>query len=75
MRFEMCAVDHEAFWNTGLRCQSCENLLENAAPAPAEKPVIEGGVSSEPSGCIFPLQVVTNLIHDPADDPTVIHTG
>lgn len=44
MRFEMCAVDHEAFWNTGLRCQSCENLLENAAPAPAEKPVVEGGV-------------------------------
>lgn len=72
MRLEMCAVDHEALWNTGLRCQSCENLLKNAALAPAEEPVVG---ASEPSGYIFPLQVVTKLIHGPADDLTVIHTG
>lgn len=40
MRLEMRAVDTEAFRNTGPRYKSCEYLLEYAAFAPADEPVV-----------------------------------
>lgn len=44
MRLEMCAVDHEAFRNAGLRRQDYEDLFEYAAFAPADESVVEGFV-------------------------------
>ena len=72
----MCALDHETLRNTGLCRHSCENLLEYAALAPADEPVVYRILyDPDPLGVFLLLQAVTDHINGPADDPTVIHTA
>src|SRR6516164_6457850 len=68
----MRCIDHQPIRRACLAGQGRENVLENAAPAPADKAIIQRLVWPVTRRCIFPLQAVMDHVDDAADHAAII---
>lgn len=62
----MGGVDHDLLGSGPFASQPCEDAVENAQPAPADKAVVECLMRAVVLGRILPLQAVADDIDDPA---------
>src|ERR1700760_1737248 len=67
----MRCIDHQPIRRPRLACQGHENALENAAPAPTYKAIIQCLVWPVARWCVFPLQAVMDHVDDPADHTAI----
>src|SRR3954468_23727116 len=68
----MRRIYHQPIRCACLAYQGREDELENAAPAPANKAIIQRLVRPIAGWCVFPLQAVMDHVDDPADHTAII---
>src|ERR1700749_2928930 len=73
MRFEVGRIDHDPLRAWSFTSQASEYPLKHAAPAPADKAIIQGLVRTILLRRILPSQSVTDHIDDPADHSPVVN--
>jgi hypothetical protein len=75
MRFEMCAVDHDAIRFAGASSERRKDTIKYAQSAPAHETVVQGLGWSICSRCIAPTQTVADDKDDSTDHAAIIDAG
>ena len=75
MRLEVGCVDHDPVRLAAAACQSLEDAVEHAQPAPSNEPVVQRLVRPVRRRRIAPAQAVADDEDDAAQHTTVVHAG
>ena len=70
----MRGVDNEPFWLAELAGKVRKNVVEDAQPAPANKPVIQGLMRPVLPWRISPAKTVLDHKNDPAHNAMIVST-
>src|SRR5690606_16749367 len=74
VRFQMGRIDHQPIRLASVACETCEDTVEDAHPAPADKAVVERLVRAVLDGRVAPAQAIADDVDNAADDPLVVHS-
>ena len=72
MCFDVCRVDHLCVYRAAVPSKLPEQVFPDAAPCPANKPVIDRCWRAIFGRAIAPAAATSQHMHDAADDPTII---
>ena len=73
MNFDAGAVDEEPFGRILSACQRTENSLPYSALRPANEAIVERLFGPVDIGAVSPASAAFERMHDPAQNPSVIH--